>query len=89
MSQPGERIRIGGNDCDMSGRRPEDLTVAGLVTPLEGCGADGARAAVVDAYGRELHVIGVRRNGLRVELVVDTGATGPGMAPSGNGPRSA
>jgi hypothetical protein len=37
-----------------------------------GCGSDDDPAAVVDAYGRELRYIGVRRTGTRVELVVDT-----------------
>lgn len=54
----------------------DEITVEGIVTPLEGCGANEDRAVVVDAYGRELHIIGVRRNGNRVELVVDT--EGPG-----------
>lgn len=66
-----EKIRITGHDWDMSDWPAEELTVESLVMPLEGCGGNDNRAAVVDAYGRELHIIGVRRNGSRVELVVD------------------
>jgi hypothetical protein len=40
--------------------------------PLEGCGSNDGPAAVVDAYGRELRVVGVRRTRSRVELVIDT-----------------
>jgi hypothetical protein len=71
-----EKIRITGHDWDMSDWPAEEITVEGIVTPLEGCGANEDRAAVVDAYGRELHIIGVRRNGSRVELVVDTDGAG-------------
>lgn len=71
-----EKIRITGHDWDMSDWPAEELTVAGIVTPLEGCGDNDDRAAVVDAYGRDLHIIGVRRHGDRVELVVDV--EGPG-----------
>jgi hypothetical protein len=66
-----EKIRITGRDWDMSGWPREEITVAGIVSPLEGCGDNDDRAAVVDAYGRELRIIGVRRHGGRVELVVD------------------
>jgi hypothetical protein len=71
-----EKIQITGRDWDMSDWPAEEITVEGIVTPLEGCGANEDLAAVVDAYGRELHIIGVRRNGSRVELVVDM--EGPG-----------
>jgi hypothetical protein len=71
------RIQITGHDWDMSGWQPGEITVAGIVTAMEGCGANEEQAAVIDAYGRELHVIGVRRVGSRVELVVDTGAQEP------------
>lgn len=67
-----DKIRIDGHDWDMSDWPAEEITVAGIVTPLEGCGNNDDRAAVVDAYGRELHIVGVRRHGGRVELVVDT-----------------
>jgi hypothetical protein len=70
------KIRITGRDWDMSDWPSEEITVAGIVTPLEGCGDNEDRAAVVDAYGHELHIVGVRRHGSRVELVVDT--EGPG-----------
>jgi hypothetical protein len=66
------KIQITGHDWDMSDWPVEEITVAGIVTPLEGCGDNDDRAAVVDAYGRELHIVGVRRHGSRVELVVDT-----------------
>jgi hypothetical protein len=55
-----QKIRINSPDWDMSDE------------PAEGCGSDDDPAAVVDAYGRELRYIGVRRTGTRVELVVDT-----------------
>jgi hypothetical protein len=67
-----EKIRITGRDWDMSDWPTEELTVEGIVMPLEGCGNNDDKAAVIDAYGRELHIIGVRRHGSRVELVVDT-----------------
>lgn len=70
------RIEITGHDLDMSGWPAEEITVAGIVTPLEGCGENDDRAAVVDAYGRDLRIIGVRRHGSRVELVVDTEVPG-------------
>jgi hypothetical protein len=63
-----EKIQITGHDWNM--------TVESFVMPLEGCGSHDDPAAVVDAYGRELHVIGVRRHGNRVELVIDTGEVG-------------
>jgi hypothetical protein len=66
-----EKIRITGNDWNMSDWPAEELTVESFVMPLEGCGSNDDPAAVVDAYGRELRVIGVRRHGSRVELVVD------------------
>lgn len=66
-----EKIRITGNGWDMSDWPAEEITVAGIVTPLEGCGDNDDQAAVVDAYGRELRIVGVRRHGSRVELVVD------------------
>lgn len=66
------KIRITGRNWDMSDWPAEEITVAGIVTPLEGCGDNDDRAAVVDAYGRDLHIVGVRRHGSRVELVVDT-----------------
>lgn len=69
---PLPKVQISDRDWPMSDWGPGDITVAGLVAPLEGCGANDARAAVVDEYGRELPVIGVRRHLLRVELVVDT-----------------
>lgn len=71
-----KKIQITGRHWDMSGWPPEEITVEGIVMPLEGCGADEDRAAVVDAYGCEPHIIGVRRHGSRVELVVDM--EGPG-----------
>jgi hypothetical protein len=66
-----QKIQITARDWDMSDWTPEEITVEGIVMPLEGCGANEAPAAVVDAYGRELHIIGVRRHHSRVELVVD------------------
>jgi len=69
------KIQITGNGWDMSDWPPEEITVEGLVVPLEGCGDNEDRAAVLDAYGRELQIIGVRRHGDRVELVVDTEVT--------------
>ncbi len=71
-----KKIRITGRDWDMSDWPPEEITVEGIVMSLEGCGADEDRAAVVDVYGRELDIIGVRCHGSRVELVVDM--EGPG-----------
>ena len=71
-----EKIRITGRDWDMSDWPAEEITVEGIVMPLEGCGANEDPAAVIDAYGRELHIIGVRRTGGRVELVVDTEVPG-------------
>ena len=71
-----KKIRITGRDWDMSDWPPAEVTVEGIVLPLEGCGVNEDRAAVVDAYGRELHIIGVRRHGSRVALVVDM--EGPG-----------
>jgi hypothetical protein len=67
-----EKIQITCRDWDMSDWPAEEITVTGIVTPLEGCGDNEDRAAVVDAYGRELRIIGIRRHGSRVELVVDT-----------------
>jgi hypothetical protein len=67
-----QKIRINSPDWDMSDEPAEERTVESFVMPLEGCGSDDAPAAVVDAYGRELRYIGVRRTGTRVELVVDT-----------------
>jgi hypothetical protein len=67
-----EKIKITGRDWDMSDWPPEEITVEGIVMPLEGCGSNDDPAAVVDAYGRQLRIIGVRRTGDRVELVVDT-----------------
>ena len=71
-----KKIQITGRDWDMSGWPPEEITVEGIVMPLESCGADEHQAAVVDVDGRGLHIIGVRRHGSRVELVVDL--EGPG-----------
>jgi hypothetical protein len=72
-----EKIRITGNDWDMSDWPAEELTVESFVMPLEGCGSNDDPAVVVDAYGRQLNIIGVRRHGSRVELVVDM--EGPGQ----------
>jgi hypothetical protein len=71
-----KKIRITGRDWDMSDWPPEELTVESFVMPLEGCGSNDDPAAVVDAYGRELRIVGVRRSGDRVELVVDTEVPG-------------
>jgi hypothetical protein len=71
-----EKIQIAERDWPMSDWPPEEMTVASFVTPLEGCGSDDDPAAVVDAYGRRLHVVGVRRAENRVELVVDTEVPG-------------
>jgi hypothetical protein len=67
-----EKIQITQPDWDMTDSPPEELTVESFVMPLEGCGSNDDPAAVVDAYGRDLRVIGVRRAGDRVELVVDS-----------------
>lgn len=67
-----EKIQISEPGWPMSDWPPGEITVAGIVTPLEGCGDNDDPAAVVDAYGRDLHIVGVRRHGSRVELVVDT-----------------
>jgi len=71
-----EKIRISSPDWDMSDEPPEERTVESFVMPLEGCGSDDDPAAVVDAYGRELRYLGVRRATVRVELVVDTEVPG-------------
>lgn len=60
-----------GLDWDMSDWGPEDLGVEGIVMALEGCGANEDQAAVVTSDGRELRVLGVRRHGARVEIVVE------------------
>jgi hypothetical protein len=60
-------------DWDMSDWGPEDLVVDGLVMALEGCGVDEDQVAVVTADGKELRVLGVRRHGGRVEIVVEIG----------------
>jgi hypothetical protein len=67
-----QKIEITGNDWPMHDWPPEELTVESITMPLEQCGSDDDPAAVVDAYGRELKILGVRRNGDRVELVIDT-----------------
>jgi hypothetical protein len=86
-----KKIQITGRDWDMTGCTAEEITVEGPVAPLEGCGANADRAAVVDAYGRDLRIVGIRRHGARVELAVDierppAGAAGPQSGPTGRSP---
>jgi hypothetical protein len=68
-------IQITGRDRDMSGWPSEEITVEGIVMSLEAAAPARTGAAVVDVYGRELHIIGVRRHCSRVELVVDMEGT--------------
>jgi hypothetical protein len=71
-----QKIQITQPDWYMGDDPPGELTVEGLVMPLEGCGSNDDPAVVVDAHGRELRVVGVRRAAGRVELVVDTEVPG-------------
>ncbi|GAA4932005.1 hypothetical protein HD597_012853 [Nonomuraea thailandensis] len=71
-----EKIRITQPDWDLADWGPADLTVEGVVMALEGCGDNESPMAVVDAYGRELRIVGVRRQGSRVEIVVSAEGAG-------------
>jgi hypothetical protein len=71
-----QKIRITSPDWDMSDEPAGERTIESFVMPLEGCGSDDDPAAVVDAYGRELRYLGVRRANGRVELVIDTEVPG-------------
>jgi hypothetical protein len=72
-----EKIQITQPDWDLSDWGPADITVEGVVMAIEGCGDNETPMAVVDADGRELRIIGVRRQDSRVEIVVS--AEGPGQ----------
>lgn len=65
------KIQISERDWDMSDWPAGEIVVDGIVMALEGCGGGGDQVAVIDADGRELRVLGVRRHGSRVELVVE------------------
>lgn len=67
-----DKIQITERDWPMHDWPREEIVVEGIVMALEGCGDNDDQAVVTDAYGRQLRIIGVRRNGNRVELVVDT-----------------
>jgi hypothetical protein len=67
-------IRISDSDWDMSDWSAEDISVAGIVMAVEGCGRDDDQVAVIDAEGRELRLLGVRAFAGRVEIVVDRAA---------------
>jgi hypothetical protein len=71
-----EKIRIAGHDWDLSDWPTEEITIEGIVTAMEGCGDNEDQAAVIDVYGREMRIVGVRRQGSRVEIVVDTRGAG-------------
>jgi hypothetical protein len=71
-----EKIQITRPDWDTSDWGPADITVEGVVMALEGCGDNEIPVAVIDDSGCELRIIGVRRQGSRVEIVV--AAEGPG-----------
>jgi hypothetical protein len=58
----------------MSDWSADDLSVAGIVMAVEGCGGNDDQVAVLDAEGRELRLLGVRAFGGRVEIVVDGAA---------------
>ena len=75
-----EKIRITSPDWDMSDEPAGERTVESFVMPLEGCGSDDEPAAVVDAYGRELRYIGVRRDGFDDPVRVDVGALPGGVS---------
>lgn len=60
-----------GLDWDMRDWGPADLVVEGLVMALEGCGRNETPVAVVSSTGRRFCVLGVRRAGRRVEIVVE------------------
>jgi hypothetical protein len=73
-----QRITILENEWPMHDWPAEEITVAGIVGALEGCSMDdeNTRAAVIDAYGQEMRVLGVRvrpgTKGLVLDIVTDT-----------------
>jgi hypothetical protein len=70
------KVAISERHWDMSGWDPAEIVVEGLVMAVEGCGANEDRLAVIDDDGRELRIIGVRRHGSRVEIVISTQPAG-------------
>ncbi|MGW3353268.1 hypothetical protein ACWDA3_59125 [Nonomuraea rubra] len=70
------KIQITQPDWNMADWGPADLTVEAVVMALEGCGDNESPMAVVDAYGRKLRIIGVRRQDSRVEIVVAVEGSG-------------
>jgi hypothetical protein len=66
-----QKIQIAEPDWDMADWPPGEIVVEGIVMALEGCGDNEDQAAVIDDEGRELRILGVRRNGARVEIVVE------------------
>jgi hypothetical protein len=65
------KIQIPESDWDMSDWPADEITVAGVVAALEGCGTDDEPVAVIDACGQELRLAGVRVHGSRIEIVVE------------------
>jgi hypothetical protein len=57
-------------DWDMSDATDADLVVNYLVMAVEGCGNDEDRLEVVDETGRRAELLGVRRSGRKVQVVV-------------------
>ena len=66
------KIQITQPDWYMGDDPPGELTVEGSSCPWKDAARTTTPPVVVDAYGRELRVIGVRSAAGRVELVVDT-----------------
>lgn len=68
------KIKLARRDWDMSDWPASEIVVEGIVMALEGCGDNEDQARVITADGQNLRVLGVRRHGSRVEIVVE----GPG-----------
>jgi hypothetical protein len=64
------KIKISGRDWDMSDWDPAEIVVEGLGMAVEGCGSNDDQLAVIGSDGRELRLLGVRRHGNRVEIVI-------------------
>jgi hypothetical protein len=66
------KIQVPESDWPMYDWEPEDIVVDGIVMAVQGLSSDddNTRVAVLTDDGRELRILGVRRGGGRVEIIV-------------------
>ncbi len=65
------KIKFAKPDWDMSDWPASEIVVEGIVMALEGLGGNEDQARVITANGQSLRILGVRRHGSRVEIVVE------------------